>query len=38
LDWDIEQEKNFSYKGLTDDEKIEHIAKFISGFWQIHAF
>ena len=38
LDWDIEQEKNFSYKGLTDDEKIEHIAKFVSGIWQIHAF
>ena len=38
LDWDIEQEKNFSYKDLTDDEKIEHIAKFISGIWQIHAF
>lgn len=38
LDWDIEQEKNFSYKGLTDDEKIKHIAKFISGIWQIHAF
>ena len=38
LDWDIEQEKDFSYKGLSDDEKIEHIAKFISGIWQIHAF
>ena len=38
LDWDIEQEKNFQYKGLTDDEKIEHIAKFISGIWQTHAF
>ena len=38
LDWDIEQEKNFSYKGLTDDEKIQHIAKFVSGIWQIHAF
>ena len=38
LDWDIEQEKNFPYKGLTVDEKIEHIAKFISGIWQIHAF
>ena len=38
LDWDIEQEKNFQYKGLTDEEKIEHIAKFISGIWQIHAF
>lgn len=38
LDWDIEQEKNFQYKGLSDDKKIEHIAKFISGIWQIHAF
>ena len=38
LDWDIEQEKNFQYKGLSDDEKIEHIAKFISGIWQIYAF
>ena len=38
LDWDIEQEKAFQYKGLSDDEKIEHIAKFVSGIWQIHAF
>ncbi len=38
LDWDIEQEKGFSYLGLTEDEKIEHIAKFVSGIWQIHAF
>ena len=38
MDWDIEQEKNFQYKGLSDDEKIEHIAKFVSGIWQIHAF
>ncbi len=38
LDWDIEQEKNFQYKGLSDDEKIEHIAKFVSGIRQIHAF
>ena len=37
-DWDIEQEKNFRYTGLSDDEKIEHIAKFISSIWQIHAF
>ena len=38
LDWDIEQEKDFQYKGLSDDEKIEHIAKFVSGIWQIHPF
>lgn len=38
LDWDIEQEKKFAYRGLTEDERVEHIAKFISGIWQIHAF
>lgn len=38
LDWDIEQEKDFRYIGLSDDEKMEHIAKFVSGIWQIHAF
>lgn len=38
LDWDIEQEKAFSYKGLPMDGIMEHIAKFISGIWQIHAF
>lgn len=30
--------KGFSCLGLTEDEKIEHIAKFVSGIWQIHAF
>ena len=38
LDWDISQEKSFSYKLLTKDEVVEHIAKFVSGIWQIHAF
>lgn len=38
LNWDIEQEKNFSYKGLSMEDKIRHIAKFISGIWQIHPF
>ncbi len=38
LDWDIEQEKAFSYNGLDENERIKHIAKFISGIWQIHAF
>lgn len=38
LDWEIEQEKKFQYKNLSDDEKIEHIAKFVSDIWQIHAF
>lgn len=38
LDYDIQQEKDFSYKGLTDMEKVEHLCRFTSGLWQIHAF
>lgn len=38
LDYDIEQERNFSYKGLSSDEMVAHITKFVSGLWQIHAF
>ena len=38
LDYDIEQEKQFSYKGLSTDEVIAHITKFVSNLWQIHAF
>ncbi len=38
LDYDIELERNYSYKGLNSDEIIAHITKFTSGLWQIHAF
>ena len=38
LDYDFTQEKNFIYKDLNINEAITHIAKFISGIWQIHAF
>lgn len=38
LEYDIEQEKSFSYKGLSMDEVVTHIAKFVSGVWQIHPF
>lgn len=38
LEYDLEQEKAFSYKGLSMDEAVEHIAKFVSGIWQIHPF
>jgi len=38
LEYDFRQEKNFNYKGLSKQEIVEHIAKFISGLWQIHAF
>ena len=38
LDYDIERERNFSYKGITADAMISHITRFVSGLWQIHAF
>ena len=38
LDYDISQEKKFSYKGLSTQEIIHHLALFISGLWQIHTF
>lgn len=38
LEYDFAQEKKFSYKGLSQREITEHIAKFTSGIWQIHAF
>ena len=38
IDFDIQQEKDFSYRGLSEEEKVRHIAHFISGLWQIHPF
>lgn len=38
IDYDIEQERNFSYKGISQDELVSHFTKFVSGLWQIHAF
>lgn len=38
LDYDFSQEKNYSYKGLTIDEIIHHLAVFVSRLWQIHVF
>ena len=38
LDYDIRQERDFSYKGLSEEEKISHICRFVSGLWQIHPF
>lgn len=38
LDYDFEQERIFSYKNLTLEETVKHIAFFVSRLWQIHAF
>ena len=38
LEYDFKQEKEFSYKNISNKEFISHIAKFISNLWQIHIF
>ncbi len=38
LEYDFSVEKNFSYKGLSTEEMIRHISKFIANLWQIHIF
>lgn len=38
LEYDFAEEKKFSYKGLSTDEIIQHLAYFVSRFWQIHIF
>ena len=38
LEYDVSQEKDFSYRGLSMDEIIHHLAVFISRLWQIHIF
>ena len=38
IDYDLEQERKFSYKGISHDAMVAHIASFVSSLWQIHAF
>ena len=38
LEYDFTEEKKFSYKNLTMDEIIHHLAVFVSRLWQIHVF
>ena len=38
LEYDLSQEKSFTYKGLSMDETIHHLAVFVSRLWQIHVF
>ena len=38
LNYDFSEEKKFSYKNLSMDEIIHHLAVFVSRLWQIHAF
>ena len=38
LDYDFSEEKKFSYKNLSMEEIIHHLATFVSRLWQIHVF
>ena len=38
LDYDLSEERKFSYKNLSMSEVIHHLAIFISRLWQIHVF
>ncbi len=38
LQYDFEQEKNFSYKNLSLEESIKHLCRFTSNIWQVHPF
>ena len=38
LEYDFSEERKFSYKGLSINEIIHHLAVFVSRLWQIHIF
>ncbi len=38
LEYDCSQEKTFSYKNLSTEKIIAHLARFVSRLWQIHIF
>ncbi len=38
LSYDFQVEREFSYAGLSMDEIIAHLAKFVARLWQIHIF
>ena len=38
LDYDFAEEKKFSYKDLSMEDIIHHLALFVSRLWQIHVF
>ncbi len=38
LEYDLEQERNYNYKGRSMEEIIRHLALFAARLWQIHVF
>jgi fido (protein-threonine AMPylation protein) len=38
IQYDLEQERSFSYRGLSSEQVISHLTRFVSNLWQIHPF
>ena len=38
IEYDLEQERQFDYTALNNDQLIEHLTKFVADLWQIHPF
>ena len=38
LEYDLKQENQFVYSNLEKGQMVEHVARFVSGLWQIHPF
>ena len=38
IKYDLEQERQFDYSGLNQEQMVEHLANFVAGLWQIHPF
>lgn len=38
IDYDLDQERVYSYIGKSRDEVVNHLTRFVSGLWQVHAF
>lgn len=38
LDYDMRQEREFSYEGMNIDDAITHLTRFCANLWQVHAF
>lgn len=38
ITYDLEQERKFAYAGLSPEQTVEHLARFVSNLWQIHPF
>lgn len=38
LKYDFNEERNFNYRDLSQEEFVKHFSKFISDIWQVHPF